>query len=69
MKNKTLLVIFIMFTITSLCSCESDKHDGLILTDENTGKKYLLEHRLGDSYFIKEQILQISGGDTTYVFK
>lgn len=65
MKIKTLLVLLIMTIL--FCSC--NKYDGLILTDENTGKKYLLEYNFGNSYFIKEQTLLISGSDTTYVFK
>ena len=67
MRNsiKLLLVLLVLFS-----SCEdSDKFDGLILTDENTGKKYLLKHNGGDTYFIDEQVIQISGKDTIVVFR
>jgi hypothetical protein len=67
MKVKILITLLVMLCLFT--SCDSSKYDGLILTDKNTGKMYLLEHRMGDTYFIKEQILQISGSDTTYVFK
>lgn len=69
MKNKTIKSILLLFTLVILFSACSSKYDGLILTDENTGKKYLLRHNLGDNYFIDEQTLYISGKDTTLVFK
>ena len=70
MKNKTIKSILLLFVIVILFSaCSTNKYDGLILTDENTGKKYLLKHNLGDTYFIDEQILYISGKDTTLVFR
>lgn len=59
---------------TAMCclfsSCvDGDKFDGLVLTDENTGKKYLLIYNIGDTYMIREQVFQISGKDTSVVFK
>lgn len=70
MKNKTIKSILLLFTLVVIFSaCSSNKYDGLILTDENTGKKYFLKHNIGDNYFIKEQILYVSGKDTTLVFR
>jgi len=64
------LTLFLILLLTSLSSCkDKSKFDGLILTDENTGKKYLLKHNIGDTYMIDEQIIQISGKDTTLIFK
>jgi hypothetical protein len=64
------LKMFIIAAALTLLSCkDGDKYDGLILTDENTGKKYLLKNNAGDSYFIDERVMVISGQDTTYQFK
>jgi hypothetical protein len=75
MKTKTsiLAVTKAFFILLVMCclfsSCAGDKFDGFVLTDENTGKKYLLKHNIGYTYMIYEQVLQISGKDTTFVFK
>lgn len=58
----------LLCTVLSSCNNET-QYDGLVLTDENTGKKYLLKHNVGDTYFIDEQTQQILGKDTTVVFK
>lgn len=63
-------MLFVVLIISVFTSCSNrSKYNGLILTDENTGKKYQLEYRIGDVYFINEQITQISGKDTTVIFK
>lgn len=59
------------FELFSLISCgyTGDKYDGLVLTDENTGKKYLIKHNVLDTYMIYEHTIEISGTDTIYKFK
>lgn len=50
-------------------SCKTDKkYDGMILTDENTQKKYLLKKN-HSAYDVYERIQQVSGCDTTYVYR
>jgi hypothetical protein len=67
---KTIFILFILCNLFSSCvERDGNKYDGLILTDENTGKKYFLKHNFNDAYFIDELVIQISGKDTTYVFK
>lgn len=66
--TKAFFILLVMCCLFSSCA-DGDKFDGLVLTDENTGKKYLLKHNIGDTYMIDEQVLQISGKDTTLVFK
>ena len=66
--TKAFFILLVMCCLFSSCNNEVHYH-GLVLTDENTGKKYLLKHNVGDTYFIDEQVLQISGKDTTMVFK
>lgn len=66
--TKAFFVLFVMCCLFSSC-VDGNKFDGLVLTDENTGKKYLLKHNFGDTYMIDEQVLEISGKDTTFVFK
>ncbi len=66
--TKAFFILLVMCCLFSSCA-DDDKFDGLVLTDENTGKKYLLKHNIGDTYMIDEQVLQISGKDTTLVFK
>jgi hypothetical protein len=66
--TKAFFILLVMCCLFSSCNNEV-QYDGLVLTDENTGKKYLLKHNVGDTYFIDEQVLQISGKDTTMVFK
>ena len=51
-------------------SCSDAKYNGLILTDENTGKKYLLKQDdIANTYKISEQVKVIVGNDTTLMFK
>lgn len=69
METKTSIFIFLVMCCLFSSCAYSDKFDGLVLTDENTGKKYLLKHNIMDTYMIDEQFLQISGKDTTLVFK
>lgn len=57
----------ILMTIIG-CDNDGDKYNNLILTDENTGKKYLLKHNFVDSYFIDEAKIKIVGNDTILVF-
>jgi uncharacterized membrane protein AbrB (regulator of aidB expression) len=46
-------VIFVILTVILLSSCSyGDKHNGKIVKDID-GKVYRLEHRVGDTYFIK----------------
>jgi hypothetical protein len=71
MKNKLVIVLCILLGISLFSSCKvpETQYDGLILTDENTGKKYLLKHNYADTYFIDEAVMIISGKDTTYAFR
>jgi len=66
--TKAFFILLVMCCLFSSC-IDGSKYDRLVLTDENTGKKYLLKHNIGDTYMIDEQVLQISGKDTTLVFK
>ena len=66
--TKAFFILLVMCCLFSSCA-DSDKFDGLVLTDEDTGKKYLLKHNIGDTYMIDEQVIQISGKDTTLLFK
>ena len=66
--TKAFFILLVSCCLFSSCA-DGDKFDGLVLTDENTGKKYLLKHNIGDTYMIDEQVFQISGKDTTLVFK
>lgn len=66
--TKAFFILLVMCCLFSSCKNET-QYDGLVLTDEGTGKKYLLKHNVGDNYFIDEQVIQISGKDTTLVFK
>jgi hypothetical protein len=64
------LKMFLVAAALTFLSCEDvGKYGGLILTDENTGKKYLIKHNIGDAYFVDERVMVISGQDTTYQFK
>lgn len=59
----------ILILIVLLASCkESKKYDGMILTDENTQKKYLIKSS-HSGYRVYERIQQTSGCDTTYVYR
>jgi hypothetical protein len=63
------MIISCLFSSCSFWYLDGDKYDKLILTDEKTGKKYLLKHHNGDSYFIDELVIQISGKDTILMYK
>lgn len=68
--NRLTLACASLLLCAVLSSCNNEtQYDGLVLTDTITGKKYLLKHNVGDTYFIYEQVQQISGKDTTVVFK
>ena len=69
MKSIILICCFFILFLTSCTYKDGDKYDGLILTDTKTNKVYLLKHNIVDTYFINEKVLQISGEDTTEVFK
>ncbi len=65
-----LKMFLVVAALVSITACENgSKYDGLILTDENTGKKYLLEYNVGDTYFVEERVIVINGQDTTYQFR
>lgn len=63
-------MFLVVAALVSITACENgNKYDGLILTDENTGKKYLLIHSVVNTYFVYERVIVISGQDTTYQLK
>lgn len=62
------LKMFLIAALISLTACRSE-YDGMILIDENTGKKYLLQYHGGDIYLVKERVMIINSKDTTYQFK
>ena len=66
--NRLVLALATVLSVLSSCSNDTQK-DGLILTDPNTGKLYLLRHNIGDTYFINERKMLIIAKDTTWVFK
>ena len=67
--NRLALAFASVLLCVVLSSCNNDtQKNGLILTDPNTGKLYLLKHNVGDTYFIYERQMLISGKDTTWVF-
>jgi len=63
--------MFLVFAaLISFVACkDGNRYGGLVLTDENTGKKYLIKSHMGDAYFIDERVMIINGQDTTYQFK
>lgn len=64
-------VFILLIGSVSMLSCErgSEKHDGLMLEDPKTKKRYILEHRIGVVYAVREGQTLISGSDTTTVFR
>lgn len=52
MNIKRIACIIIGALALSACSGK-DKHDDLIVQDGN-GKKYILKHHIGDTYFVRE---------------
>lgn len=71
MKNfKIKYFIYMLIALIALSSCTNyDNYDGLILTDNETGRVYLLKHHIGDTYMIDEKVIKIIGRDTTEVFE
>jgi uncharacterized protein YbaR (Trm112 family) len=69
MRNLKMFLVFAALISITACGADRNKYGGLILTDENTGKKYLIKHHMGDVYFIEERVMIINGQDTTYQFK
>ena len=67
-KKIKLFIVILVIAIFTGCSY-GNKYDKLILTDQNTGKQYLLRHHAGDTYFISEKVIKISGKDTICVFE
>lgn len=66
----TLLVLVLTnCTKDSKTGINKDRFDGLILTDLNTNKTYLLRYNIGKTYFIDELQVKIIGKDTTHVFR
>jgi hypothetical protein len=68
MKPKLIIAALALCCVLSSCRY-SDQYDGMTLVDPNTGKQYLLEHNARDNYFIRENIMVISGSDTTWAFR
>ncbi len=64
-----ILITIVLLLLLVGCTTDGDKFNGLVLTDKNTGKNYLLRHTHGDAYFIYESITIINGKDTTNQFK
>lgn len=52
-RKRNLLYILLCAVLLGSCAYR-DKYDRLELTDEKTGKRYLLRHNLGDTYHITE---------------
>jgi len=69
--NRTMLNVMILSLLVAFISGCSDgsKYDKLILTDNNTGKQYLMKHNMGDTYYIDEKVTKISGKDTIDTFE
>lgn len=66
---KTTLAILALCAMSLVGCSDGDRFNGLVLTDTNTGKRYLLKHNGGDTYFVDEEITIISGSDTTKGFR
>ncbi len=62
--------LFIRLFIISLLlsSCTGNQYDGLILVDPETGTQYMLDHSVGDTYFVKRGQMRVINSDTTFVF-
>ena len=59
-----------MLAVVLFTGCsDGSKYDKLILTDQNTGKQYLIKHNIGDTYMIDEKVVKIRGKDTISVFE
>ena len=63
-------VLYALLCGVALTGCgKYGEVDGLILTDNQTGKKYIIEHNVGINYIIKGEVIKISGTDTVIVFE
>lgn len=71
LKFKTIskYLLYLIVCVGILSCTDHDKYDKLILTDIKTGRVYRLEHNVGDTYFIDEQVIKIMGKDTITVFE
>ena len=71
LNTKTLSKYFLYTLLcTAVVSCvKGSKYDGLILTDNKTGRQYLLKYNIGDTYMIDEKIIKVIDNDTTFVFR
>ena len=68
--TKTTIALYAMLAVVLFTGCSDwSKYDKLILTDQNTGKQYLIKHNIGDTYMIDEKVVKISGKDTISVFE
>ncbi len=68
--TKTTIALYAMLAVVLFTGCSDGiKYDKLILTDQNTGKQYLIKHNIGDTYMIDEKVVKISGKDTISVFE
>lgn len=68
--TKTTIALYAMLAVVLFTRCsDGSKYDKLILTDQNTGKQYLIKHNIGDTYMIDEKVVKISGKDTISVFE
>jgi hypothetical protein len=64
------IILYVILFLHIFTGCSNgSKYDKLILIDQNTNKKYLIKHNIGDTYFIDEEIIKISGKDTIVVFE
>lgn len=68
-KKSVLFLSVLIFMLSCISCSDGSKYDGLVLTDEETGKKYLLKHNSGDTYFVDEEWMQITKNDTIRKFK
>jgi hypothetical protein len=68
--TKTAIALYAMLAVVLFTGCSyGSKYDKLILTDQNTGKQYLIKHNIGDTYMIDEKVVKISGKDTVIMFE
>ena len=67
--KKIRFILFVVLLCLFVSCVPGKKYDGLILTDKNTGTKYLFKYYFGNTYFILEQTIRITGGDTLVVFE
>lgn len=68
-KIGILMTVFALSIVGCGGSGSKYEYDGRILTDTNTGKRYLLKYCCGDTYFVSEEVIVINGNDTTKAFR